>query len=410
MKILISHVNFPSQFRRLILHWADLGHDIVFLAKRREWHAPSPDGYRVIYYSDPRPDIGPLQHPYLSRFEKAVLEGQCVFRAATKLKISGWVPDLVISHLGFGNGFYLKECFPAARRIGLVEWFYNAYGSDVDFLRPSVTDDHRCRLLTWNAELLLELSTLDRVVVPTLWQHAQFPQFIQTNINVIHEGIDYEVLSSLEPQNRSAILKSLGIPEDAKIVTYVSRCFEEYRGFPQAISALARILASYENVHILLVGSDGTAYGTPRHDGLTWSQWANTEYSLDPSRTHWLGPVDEHKYHQVLVASDVHLYLTVPFILSWSLLESMAAGCSIVASNTQPVLEVLRHSENSLLVDFFDIESIFKSISSLLDDSQLAHRLSVQARHDAATYSITNTHKLWDSLLTDPKTAVRDSS
>ena len=74
-------------------------------------------------------------HPYLRRFEACVLEGQAVFRACQQLREEGWIPDWILNHVGFGNGLYLSDAFPEAKRIGLFEWYYRSVGADVDFLR-----------------------------------------------------------------------------------------------------------------------------------------------------------------------------------------------------------------------------------------------------------------------------------
>ena len=144
-------------------------------------------------------------------------------------------------------------------------------------------------------------------------------------------------------------------------MTYVSRCFEPYRGFPQAIQVIAELQRLRPNLHVLLVGSDGSAYGPSRSDGVPWSHWARDNFKLDPVRTHWMGPLSESDYHDVLACSDVHFYLTIPVILSWSLLEAMGVGLPIVSCTTPPVLEILTNQVDSLLEDFFDIDSMFRT-------------------------------------------------
>ena len=155
MRILISHTNFPSQFRRLIPFWISQGHDVCFLARNREWHSYSYDQLRLLSYQRSRDSSNPYIHPYLRRFESSILEGQAAFRRCLELKSEGWIPDIIISHVGFGNGIFLKDLFPHCYRIGLVEWFYNPHGSDADFLSfGKVSTDHLLNLRTWNAETL----------------------------------------------------------------------------------------------------------------------------------------------------------------------------------------------------------------------------------------------------------------
>ena len=410
MRLLVSHNNCPGQFRRLVPAWVEQGHEVVFLAKSREWHAPPVDGYRLLRYEPHREGGGASQHPYLRRLEPQLIEGQAAYLAASHLRQEGWLPDVVINHVGFGNGLFLGDLFPEARRIGLFEWYYQPTGSDVDFLPPhSVSADHRQRLRIWNTEMLQELVSCHSAVVPTAWQRQQFPACFRGSMHVIHEGVDTDGLAVLRDQ---ALPRPACLPDDPSIevLTYVSRCFEEYRGFPQVMETIAALQRQRPSLHALLVGSDGTAYGTPRPDGRGWGEWARQELPLDPARTHWLGSLQEAEYRQVLACSDVHLYLTVPFILSWSLLEAMAAGCALVASDTAPVREVLRHDHTALLVDFFDGQAQVEALSALLDDPCRRVGLAAEASRAAQAYSHQAGLQAWDALLANGGSANRHNA
>ncbi len=400
MRVLISHTNFPAQFRRLAPALVEEGHEVVFIAKSREWHAPDPvSGMRILTYDTHRPAGGELLHPYLRRFEASVLEGQAVFRACQQLRDEGWVPDWILSHVGFGNGLYLSDAFPESKRIGLFEWFYRAVGADVDFLRQApVEPDRALRLRTWNAQCLLELADCDIGVVPTQWQRQQFPEHLASRLHVIHEGIDVEALESLKrgPDHRPD-----NLPKDPEleVLTYVSRGFEEYRGFPQAMQAIALLQQRRPQLHVLIVGADVVAYGSGRPDGRSWGDWAKQDLQLDPDRTHWMGALQTDAYQQVLASSDVHLYLTVPFVLSWSLLEAMAAGCCIVASDTPPVREVLRDGESGVLVDFFSPEHQADAVEELLTSSSRRRSLANAARHASRVYDSKKGLEAWMALM-----------
>ena len=387
MRVLISHTNFPAQFRRLAPALVEQGHEVVFIAKNREWHAPDPvSGMRIITYGIHRSGGSEVLHPYLRRFETSVLEGQAVFRACQKLREEGWLPDWILNHVGFGNGLYLSDAFPNAKRIGLFEWYYRAVGADVDFLKQApVEPDRALRLRTWNAQTLLELADCDVGVVPTRWQCEQFPAHLASRLRVIHEGIDVEALGALE---RGLNQRPDVLPNDPEIevLTYVSRGFEEYRGFPQAMKAIALLQQRRPNLHVLIVGADVVAYGAGRPDGRSWGDWAKQDLSLDPGRTHWLGALQTDAYQRVLACSDVHLYLTVPFVLSWSLLEAMAAGCCIVASDTAPVREVLTNGATGVLVDFFSFEHQASAIEALLESEDRRRSLADAARQASGAY------------------------
>ena len=215
---------------------------------------------------------------------------------------------------------------------------------------------------------------------------------------MVHEGIDVDSLASLKSSTRK---KPSCLPNDSEIevLTYVSRGFEEYRGFPQAMEAIALLQAERPQLHALIVGSDVVAYGGSRSDGRSWGTWAKTEIALDPQRTHWLGALQTEDYHNVLAISDVHLYLTVPFVLSWSLLEAMAAGCALVCSATPPVEEVLEHNSSALLVDFFSPHAQAEALARLLDNPDLRHSLAADAMNRATAYRCADGLKAWMRLL-----------
>lgn len=376
------------------------GHDVIFLSKSKEWHAPATSGHRVIPYAPHRSCSSERTHPYLRRLESAVLDGQAAFRVARGLRDEGWIPDVIVSHVGFGSGLYLSDCFPTAKRIGCVEWFYRPYGSDVDFLRKgAVDDDRKLRLRTWNAQTLLEAEACDVLVTPTRWQFQQFPPEIQSKTQVIHEGIDYDLLSTLRGSSFNDPHPVLAQLARRRVVTYVSRGFEEYRGFPQAMKTFELIQKRFPDVHVAIAGSDLVAYGSDRSDGRTWQSWALDELDLDPSRTHWLGPLQEHQYHQLLSISSAHLYLTVPFVLSWSLLEAMAAGCSIVSSLTPPVLEVLENGQTALLVDFWDSEAQCQALAQFLASPTKAASIGEAASSAASRFAFDDSLRAWLALL-----------
>lgn len=399
MRILFSHTNHPAQFRRLVPALVAEGHEVIFLAQSNEWHAPQIAGYRLKPVHPHRSSGGAHVHPFLRRFETAVLLGQATFRSARELKQQGWYPDVIVNHVGFGNGLYLSDVFPKARRVALFEWYYNADGSDLAFLHPEgVSDDHRLRLRTWNAQTLLELADVDVAITPTIWQQMQFPSWIRPRLRVIHEGIDIHRLRGLRQQVQR--IRPFGLPPgQIEVVTYLSRCFEEYRGFPQAMRSLARLQRERPKVHLLLAGSDEIAYGKPRSDGRSWRKWAVDELALDPARTHWLGILKSEQYEELLQCSDVHLYLTVPFVLSWSLLEAMAAGCAIVASRTAPVLEVMEHERSGLLVDFWKEDEQVAAMHRFLEETDLRRLCATGAKSEASKYSALEGIRQWRAVL-----------
>lgn len=407
MRILFCHTNYPAQFRRLAPALAQHGHEVAFLHKNIEWHAETDLNVLRRTYSPSRLSgsaSGSL-HPYLGRFEDAVLEGQAAARAALKLRESDFHPDVIISHAGFGNGLYLKDVFPKARRIGFFEWYYRSGpDSDVHFLHnlhgQEVPLDRAMRLRTWNAVTLLELAQCDAFVTPTQFQRQQFPEPFRDRFHLIHEGVNVSFLQTLReaPPKRPSFL-----PDDPsiRVVTHVARGFELYRGFPQAMAAFARLQSSMPDVHVFIAGADQVCYGGPvkAPNGKTWGVWAKEDVGLDPDRTHWLGVLSTNEYEALLAYTEAHLYLTVPFVLSWSLIEAMAAGSPLVASSTGPIREVLTHNTDALLAPFDQPLALADALESCLRDRPAALRRASQAQARSLDYDAGIGLEGWTRLL-----------
>lgn len=407
MRILFCHTNYPAQFRRLAPALAEQGHEVVFLHKSVEWHAPSGLAVKRHTYQLSRlsgSENGAL-HPYLGRFEDAVLEGQAAAREAIRIRDSGFYPDVIVSHAGFGNGLYLKDVFPHARRIGFFEWYYTSGpGGDVHFLHAlhgqEVPLDRAMRLRTWNAVTLLELAQCHELVTPTQFQRQQFPEPFRSKFHVIHEGIDAKHLQSLK---RQPLPRPSCLPSDPsiRIVTHVARGFELYRGFPQAIAALAELQRSMQDVHVLIAGVDQICYGGPSQapTGESWGVWAKQSSGLDLQRTHWLGALGTDDYQALLAHSEAHLYLTIPFVLSWSLLEAMAIGSPLVASDTEPVREVLSDGNNALLAPFDQSERLAAALQDCLLDRGAARERVARAQAHSSQYDASHGLEGWTRLL-----------
>ena len=385
MRILFVHCNYPAQFRHLSRHFAEAGgHEVKFLAQSKEWTAEDHPLISLHRYQLGRDPQGQLCHPYLRRYETAMLHGQAALRAALRLCQEGFQPDLIIGHSGFGNTLFLKEVWPKARFIGYFEWFYRSRGADVGFgSKPQTpSPDTSLRVHTYNSPIVMDLALTDGAICPTHWQTSQFPTALRGQLEVIFDGIDTERITPPSPSERSEAfaLGDIQLAADVPLVTYITRCFEPYRGWPQVAEGLALLLQRNPRAHVLLVGSDEVAYGGRRGDGKSWREWALEQWPMDPSRVHILPALPYDDYLRVLRRSWVHVYWTVPFILSWSLMESLASGCCLVASDTPPVQEVMRSGAEGVLVDFFDPEALAQQVDALLQDPFRRIELGEQAR------------------------------
>ena len=380
MKILFVHQNFPGQYRHLAIHLAAVpGNQVVAITQRRDMQLP---GVKNIVYK-PQREVTPQMHHYLRKTEADVLNAQSVARAALGLKRSGFVPDIMLGHNGWGEILYLKDVFPQTPLLGYFEFFYRFSGADVGFdPGEALTFDTAPRIRTKNLGNLLGLDAADAGQCPTLWQKSTYPERYHPMLRVIHEGIDTDL--ALPDAKARLTLPALGIDLAAgdEVVTYVARNLEPYRGFPSFMRSLPAILERRPNAHVLIVGGDEVSYGARLPKGQSYRQLLRDELgdTLDLRRVHFLGKVPYPVFLKILQISRVHVYLTYPFVLCWSMLEAMAAGCLLVASRTAPVEEVIRDGENGLLVDFFKPSEIAARVVEALEDRALFAVLRENAR------------------------------
>lgn len=380
MKILFMHPNFPAQFLNLCLA---LGphpdFEIVFLTAKKDDELP---GVQKVYFESSH-GSHTQTHPYLQSLENAVLQGQAAYKAAQQLKKNGFVPDVILGHSGWGSTLYMKDVFPQSAFIGYFEWFYHAHGSDVGYDPSDPIDiNGELRIRTTNTPFLLDLAACDAGISPTYWQRQQFPPEFHNKIWVCHDGVQAEQYVPLPGQKINFPDMGIDLSAVDEVVTYVGRGMETYRGFPQFMQAMALVLKQRPNCHVVIVGAERIAYGGKKPpDGYSsYKEWAQKEVELDWSRVHFTGLLSRARYRTVLQASSVHVYLTVPFVLSWSMMEAMSTGCLLVASNTSPVCEMLEDRVNGLLVDFFDIKAIAERVVEALSCQKDLEKLRSAAR------------------------------
>lgn len=400
MRLLVLHQNFPGQFGHLVTSWAARpGWEVCGLGRET---APGIPGFRgMLRYKLARQPHA-HQHNYLRQMESATLHGQATARAMLKLKQHGFRPDAILAHPGWGETLYAKDVFPDVRLVHLCEWFYNAEGQDLGF-DPEfpIGFDERARVRTWNALHTLNLTQCDAAVSPTAWQRSRHPAIFQPKIEVLHEGIDTEGLAP----DAQAVLTTPGgqvLRAGDPVVTYVARNLEPYRGFHVFMRALQRIQAQHPRCHALVVGGDEVSYGKRPPDAANWREHLLREVRLDPQRTHFLGKLPRADYLRVLQVSAVHVYLSYPFVLSWSLLEAMGCGAAIVASDTPPVREVMRDGETGILRGFFEVEGVAQAVLGLLESPESALALRRAARETALRFSWSAGLAGYDRLMQAP--------
>lgn len=395
MNILFIHQNFPGQFKFLAPALANLGHHVFAMCLHRADFKISP-GIELVTYRLPR-GTTPNIHPWVGDFETKTIRAEACFKAALKLKATGFQPDVVIAHPGWGESLFVKEVWPKTKLGIYCEFFYQQQGADVGFDPefPVIDEGDACRLKLKNVNSLLHFEIADAGLSPTKWQASTYPERFRNKISIIHDGIDTNQLkpdSSVKLTITSSTGRKFTLDRNDEVITFVNRNLEPYRGYHTFIRALPALLNQRKTAHVIIVGGEGVSYGTKPDERLhgtkTWSEIFVSEVrsqipDVDWNRVHFLGSVQYHHFISLLQLSTVHVYLTYPFVLSWSLLEAMSVGCAIVASNTEPLKEVIEQDRTGILVDFFDPKKLASEVCKLLDSPEDRKRLGINAREFA---------------------------
>lgn len=398
MNILFIHQNFPGQFKFLAPALVKQGHKVVAMTMQKA-DVTDYQGVKLVKYRANR-GTTPNVHPWVSDFETKTIRGEACFRAAMQMKSQGFIPDVIISHPGWGESMFLKEIWPQAKLAIYCEFYYHSHGADVGFDPefPVRDEGDVCRLRLKNLNNLLHFETADAGISPTYWQASTFPDSFRDKITVIHDGIDTNALSP-NPQVSLTLNTqdghSLTLTKADEVITFVNRNLEPYRGYHTFMRALPDLLKRRPNARILIVGGDDVSYGARPEQG-KWKDIFASEVRPqitddDWQRIHFLGNLPYQYFIPLLQLSTVHVYLTYPFVLSWSLLEAMSVGCTIVASDTQPLHEAIKHNDTGKLVNFFDSHALSDEVCHLLDNPTERARLGANARAFAQTHYDLNT-------------------
>ena len=379
MRILFVHNNFPAQYRRIMTYLADrpkLGVE-MFAATLNTNQQKTPVKKTVTFkpHRDARNNI----HPALVYTERAVIHGQALYSALLPSKKAGFKPDIILSHSGWGAGLFLKDLFPDSKLLSYFEWYYHSVNSDGMFLRDKPYDPNgEMRIRMKNTPILHDLAAMDHGQCPTAFQHGQLPPIFRDNVSVLHDGVDTKFF---KPNDKVRVkVGDHTFSAKDEVITYVARGMEEYRGFPQFIETVYKLQQQRPNLHVVILGNDRVAYGNKREDGKTFKEAMLEKYELDMDRVHFMGLQPLEIFKGLMQITKAHVYLTVPFVLSWSMLEAMGAGALIVGSDTEPVRELVTDGDNGVLVPFFDTDAITKKVCHILDNPAEYEPLRKKAR------------------------------
>jgi glycosyltransferase involved in cell wall biosynthesis len=399
MRVLFIHQNYPGQFKLLAANLSQQpGFEVTGLGDATNIKAQGRTfSYPVLGYVA-RPRKASKAHHYLSSFETAIRRGQDVVRACQGLRAKGYVPDLIIGHPAWGELLFIRDVFPESRVIAYFEFFYQAVGLDVGFDEeyPSTPDD-RYKVRIRNSTQLHALANCDAGISPTQWQRSTYPAREQPRIRVIHEGIDLE---NVCPNDAAVFRFADGrtLSRSDKVITYVSRQLEPYRGFHVFMRALPALQRKMPDAQFVIVGGDSVSYGNKAPEPYSSYRemlMAEIGKEIDLARTHFVGRLPYADYLNLVRISRLHIYLTYPFVLSWSMLEAMACGTPVMASSTPPVTEMIRDGENGYLFDFFNRDQLVERAVAIVDlDESKTAPIRTAARQEIESRFSFNRHSL----------------
>jgi glycosyltransferase involved in cell wall biosynthesis len=403
--ILFVHNNFPAQFR--LLSQALLDQDGFRVAAIGEYARGHDKRIRVHGYSIARPDSEAV-HPFARRFDIEARRAEQVTYAVGSLKTEGRNPDLIFAHPGWGEAMPLRALLPQAAIMLYCEFFYRPEGADVGFDTEfsQYGADGRTRIGMRNASQLLSLADADAAVSPTQWQKSTYPSEFHPKIEALHDGIDIDALLA-SPDTSARTLGAFGLGPHSEYITFVARALEPYRGFHILMRALPELLRRRPQAHVILVGAeDESGYGARPSAG-TWLSNLRAELgdAIPWNRVHLAGTVPYGDYATILRHSKAHIYLTYPFVLSWSLIEAMALGRVIIGSDTAPVMEAIEDRKTGHIVPFFDHGALAARIIDVLAQPQrhaeLGRAAADHARrgYDFRTRSLPRYRRLIQSLI-----------
>jgi glycosyltransferase involved in cell wall biosynthesis len=405
VRILLLHQNFPGQYAH-IAKWGKQAPNVDVVAVTDTVNK-RPEIVKTVRYQAPKPIEGALGGA-TKRFGEAVLRAEGSAKVALALRKSGFTPDLILGHAAWGETFYMREVFPNAKVVSYAEFYYKSHGYNIGFdpeFDPSGPDIIRT-VDSQNAVMQMALHTSDFGYAPTNFQASVFPHELKQKIGVVFDGIDTQ---RIQPNPNAQVTLPGGVTLKAgdPVITFINRNFEPYRGYHIFMRALPEILARNPKAHVIMIGGDGVSYGGAPPNGGKWRDIFLDEVKdrIDQSRVHFLGRVPHDALIRCYQVSAAHVYLTYPFVLSWSMMEAMAAGCLIIGSDVEPVREMIEDGKDGTLVPFFDHEALATRVTDALTnpatyaDMRIKAREKIVSKYDLETVCLPAQLALYKNIL-----------
>jgi len=384
MNILFVHQNFPGQYKHLIDYLAKK--DDVTIVGLGINALKIKVSKRVSYkrYEPKRGNTEDLD-PLLIETETKVIRGEACAEAALQLKHDGFQPDIICAHPGWGEALFLRDIWPKAPLLSYQEFWYEPNQQDHLFdpeFTQNTTWRESARIRMRTNAILHALNNSAWNISPTEFQKNSFPIHWQQYITTLHDGIDTQAIHPATKVSPITLPDGSRLDHSEEIITYVNRAIEPYRGCHTLIRAIPRLQQLAPNAHLIIIGDPNiNGYGK-RLSHMTWAEYFFKEIQgdFDPSKVHITGTLPYDNYLHLLQLSKAHIYLTYPFVLSWSLLEAMSAGCRIIGSSTKPVQEIIDHGINGLLVDFFDPNQLAETTAEVIKNNSMGTHMGIMAR------------------------------
>jgi glycosyltransferase involved in cell wall biosynthesis len=390
---LFIHQNMPAQFLHMCRYLRDRGDNVVFITRNKVNNLSQITKVQYDLAREPKADM----HPYLQTTESAVLHAQAVFRAIAKLKQNNIHPDIVVGHAGWGETMMVRDALPNTPILNYFEFFYRSHGQDLGF-DPEYPASLDTLISTRFKNIVNHVSFDggDWGLTPTQWQMQTYPASFQSKMSVIHEGIDTQALKP-NPEATFALPDGRVLRAGQKIVTFVARNLEPYRGFHTFMRAIPEIQRRHPDADIVIVKKLA--------EGDSYKKRMLAEVTFNPDKVHFTGHLVTDRFRSVLQISAAHIYLTYPFVLSWSMMEAMSSGCLLIGSRTTPVEEVITHKQNGLLVDFFSQSELANTVCEVLARPdqfaalRQAARSTILAKYDQASVTLPKQIALLDTMI-----------